>query len=319
MNAASHDAESAALRTLLRSFGQVVLQPNAFTGACLLAAWLVCDPRLACGASIGAIAANIGAVLAGYRENDTRAGLHGFNGALAGLAAYTLVADDATAAALAILAGISTAWLLQPWARWLRGHGLGAYSSPCLIVTWLWLPLAKGTPVASPVTHVATFLSLPAGILSGLAETGFASGAAAGLLMLTGIAASSRRHAIWALAGSAIAGGIHLLLGGSGASFSAGLAGFNGALTAIALAESSAGAALAGILLSVALQQIGAHFGLPVMTAPYVVATWSVQLSMRNLRRKSGIEDSDHGGAPVQNTVEAPTGTTVTATAARSG
>jgi urea transporter len=322
MNAASHDAESAALRTLLRSFGQIVLQPNAFTGACLLAAWLVCDPRLACAASIGAIAANIGAVLAGYRENDTRAGLHGFNGALAGLAAYTLAADDSTAAALAILAGISTAWLLQPWSRWLRGHGLGAYSSPCLIVTWLWLPLAKGVPAAPSVTravtHIAMLLSLPAGILSGLAQTGFASGAVAGLLVLAGIAASSRRHAIWALAGSAVAGGMHLLLGGSAASFNAGLAGFNGALTAIALADSSAGAALAGILLSVVLQQIATHFGLPVMTAPFVVATWGAQLSMRNLRRKASIDDPNRSGAPVQNIADAPTGTKATATAARS-
>ena len=49
------------LRTLLRSLGQIVLQPNAFTGACLLAAWLLCDPRLACAALMGAIAANVSA------------------------------------------------------------------------------------------------------------------------------------------------------------------------------------------------------------------------------------------------------------------
>jgi urea transporter len=277
MNAASNEAESAALRTLLRSFGQIVLQPNAFTGACLLAAWLVCDPRLACAALIGAIAANIGAVLAGYREDDTRDGLHGFNGALAGLAAYTFVADEATAAALAILAGISTAWLLQPWSRWLRARGLGVYSSPCLIVTWLWLPLVKAGSAASPAAHVAILAPFPSGVLAGLAQTGFACGAVSGLLVLTGIAASSRRHALWALAGSAIAGGAHTLLGANATAFDAGLMGFNGALTAIALAESAWGAVLGGILLSVVLQQLAGHFGLPVMTAPFVAATWTVR------------------------------------------
>lgn len=280
MHAASNHAESTALRTLLRSLGQIVLQPNAFTGACLLAAWLMCDPRLAGAALTGAIAANIGAVLAGYREDDTRDGLHGFNGALAGLAAYTFVANDATAAALAILAGFSTAWLLQPWSRWLRTLGLSAYSSPCLIVTWLWLPLVKGA-AAAPAAHVAMLAPLPAGVLSGLAQTGFAYGAVPGLLVLAGIAASSRRQAMWAVAGSAIGGGAHLLLGASPASFDAGLAGFNGALTAIALAENAWGAVLGGILLSVGLQQLAGWVGLPVMTAPFVVATWSVQWLIR--------------------------------------
>jgi urea transporter len=103
-----------------------------------------------------------------------------FNGALAGLAAYTFVADEATAAALAILAGISTAWLLQPWSRWLRARGLGVYSSPCLIVTWLWLPLVKAGSAASPVAHVAILAPFPCGVLAGLAQTGFACGAVSG-------------------------------------------------------------------------------------------------------------------------------------------
>lgn len=281
MHAASNQAESAALRTLLRSLGQVVLQPNAFTGACLLAAWLICDPRLTCAALTGAIAANIGALLAGYCEKDARDGLHGFNGALAGLAAYTLVPNEATSAALAILAGFSTAWLLQPWSRWLQARGLVVYSSPCLIVTWFWLPFVNGGRAAAPASHIAPLALLPAGALSGLAQAGFAYGALPGLLVLGGIAVSSRRHAMWALAGSVIGGGALLLLGASPASFDAGLCGFNGALTAIALAESTCGAVLCGILLSVGLQLLARQAGLPVMTAPFVLATWSVQRLMR--------------------------------------
>jgi urea transporter len=117
MHAAATEAQSAALRTLLRSLGQIVLQPNAFTGACLLAAWLLTDLRLACAALMGAVAANVSAVLAGHRDDDTRAGLHGFNGALAGLAAFSFSADPATAAAVAILAATGAAWLLEPWGR----------------------------------------------------------------------------------------------------------------------------------------------------------------------------------------------------------
>ena len=109
VHATTLDTDFTALRTLLRSFGQIVLQTNAITGGCLLVAWLVYDPRLACAASMGAVAANVSAMLAGYREDDTQVGLHGFNGALAGLAAFSFIADNATAAAVAILAATATA------------------------------------------------------------------------------------------------------------------------------------------------------------------------------------------------------------------
>ncbi|MFM0434566.1 urea transporter [Paraburkholderia aspalathi] len=279
MHAAATEAHSAALRTLLRSFGQIVLQPNAFTGACLLGAWLLYDPRLACAALIGAIAANVSAALAGYREHDTRAGLHGFNGALAGLAAFSFIADNATAAAVAILASTGTAWLLEPWSRWLRARGLGYFSSPCLIVTWLWLPLvtrvAQQASLATEPTLSAVQLS--SGLLAGFAQTGFASGALPGVLIWIGIAAASRRHALWALVGAGLANTMHLLLGASASSFDAGLLGFNGALTAIALADCGIAMALGGVVLSVVLQMAAAYYALPAMTAPFVLATWSMQ------------------------------------------
>lgn len=285
MHAAATDAQSAALRTLLRSLGQIVLQPNAFTGACLLAAWLLCDPRLACAALMGAVAANVSAVLSGQNEDDTRAGLHGFNGALAGLAAFNFIADNATAAAVAILAATATAWLLQPWSRWLFSRGLGVFSSPYLFVTWLWLPLvAHGAapPVSLAANSVFSIVRSGSGLFASFAQIGFASGAVAGVLVWIGIAASSWRHAWWALVGAGLACAVHLLLGAQTLdaqtnSFQAGLLGFNGALTAIALANRGAAQTFGGVLISVALQALAAYCGLPAMTAPFVLATWTVQ------------------------------------------
>jgi urea transporter len=279
MHAAATEAQSAALRTLLRSVGQIVLQPNAFTGACLLGAWLLDDPRLACAALMGAVAANVSAVLAGYREDDTRAGLHGFNGALAGLAAFSFIADNATAAAVAILAATATAWLLEPWSRMLRARGLGFFSSPCLIISWLWLPLVAANPQPASVAAMSASSALEwgGGLLAGFAQTGFASDALPGLLVLIGIAASSRKHALRALIGAGFASVAHLMLGATASSFDAGLLGFNGALTALALADCGVVTMLGGVALSVVLQAAAAHFGWPVMTAPFVLATWSVQ------------------------------------------
>ena len=287
MHAAATEAHSAVLRTLLRSLGQIVLQPNAFTGVCLLAAWLLYEPRLACAALIGALAANVSALIAGYREDDTRVGLHGFNGALAGLAAFSYIADNATAAAVTILAATATAWLLEPWSRWLRTRGLGFFSSPCLIVTWLWLPFVTSgaQPASVAACHMPGAAQLGSGLLAGFAQTGFASGALAGLLVLSGIAASSLRHALWSLAGAAFASAAHLLLGAGATSFDAGLLGFNGALSAIALADCGVAMTLAGVAVSVVVQSAALHYGLPAMAAPFVLATWSMQWLNRHVMR----------------------------------
>lgn len=294
MPAAATEAQSAALRTLLRSLGQIVLQPNAFTGACLLGAWLLSDPRLACAALTGATAANVSAVLAGYREDDTRAGLHGFNGALAGLAAFSFIADNATAAAVAILAGTGTAWLLEPWSRRLRSRGLGYFSSPCLIVTWLWLPLVARVVQPASLATESTFsaVQLSHGLFAGLAQTGFASGALPGFLILIGIAAASRRHALWVLAGAGLASAAHLLLGASASSFDAGLLGFNGALTAIALADCGMAITLGGIVISVVLQMAATYYALPAMTAPFVLASWCMQWLTGRFLRGTGMPEA---------------------------
>ncbi|MEM5435626.1 urea transporter [Paraburkholderia diazotrophica] len=306
MHAASHQEPFTALLTLLRSFGQIVLQRDARTGACVLAAWLVCDPRLACAALTGAIAANVGAVLRGYDPGETRDGLHGFNGALAALAAFAFIADDATATAIAILAAIAVAWLLGPWARLLRSRGLGYYSSPCLLVTWAWLPLVHGALAHAGISAGVEFcvgasasasananasasdavawMPFARALLAGIAQTSFASTASAGLLILAGIAVSSMRCAAFALAGAALATAAHSLIGVDAASLDAGLSGFNGALAALALADCGALAALVGVCVSVMLQQAAAFFCVPALTAPFVVATWTISRFMRDTR-----------------------------------
>ena len=225
------------------------------------------------------VSANISAVLAGHDEQDTRAGLHGFNGALAALAAFTFIADDATAAAIAILAATATAWMHDPWSRLLHRFHFCCYSSPYLIVTWAWLaPVGSaartGAPHGASATGVISSMDMLHGVFAGIAQTTFATGALPGMLIVAGIAASSRRHACWALTGTALATGGHLLAGATLSSLDAGLPGFNGALAALAVADCGAAAAVAAVALSVLLQQLASHLGWTCMTAPFVIAAW---------------------------------------------
>jgi urea transporter len=148
------------------------------------------------------------------------------------------------------------------------------------------LPPQSAPQIAAIIAPGCRAQCTPDGLLAGLAQTGFAAGAMAGMLVRGGIAASSCRRAAWALVGASLSSAAHLLFGASAASFGAGLLGFNGALTALALADTGWGAALGGILLAIALQQAAGHYGLPVMTAPFVAATWSAQTPAR--RRRHG-------------------------------
>ncbi|WP_408256684.1 urea transporter [Paraburkholderia caledonica] len=122
MHAAATEAHSAALRTLLPSLGQIVLQANAFTGACLVAGWLLCDPRLACAALIGAGLH----VLLGAGASSFDAGLLGFNGALTALALTGC-------GVLWMLGGVALSVALQAAAAHV---GFAALSAPFVAATW---------------------------------------------------------------------------------------------------------------------------------------------------------------------------------------
>ncbi|WP_323121176.1 urea transporter [Burkholderia alba] len=273
MTAAVPVTRPAELRTLLRGLGQIVLQANAATGACLLAALALANLRAAAAALMGAAAANIVGLLAGGDRDDARQGLHGFNGALAALAAVSFVRDASTAFGLALLAATAAGLLYGPFAGRLRRRALCCYSSPCLAATALWLPLVPAAPATggpAPWTLASGF----GGSVAALAQIAFARGVLSGALVLAGIAISSRRDALYALGGALAGSALLVAAGAGGAALHAGLLGFNGALTAIALAGYGLAIALPGVLAAALLQLLAMHAGVTSLTTPFVLATW---------------------------------------------
>lgn len=130
MHAAATETHSAALCTLLRSFGQSVLQPNAFTGAGLVAAWLLVDPRLACAAPIGAGLASAAHLLLGGGASSFDAGLLGFNVALT---AFALVDGGI----VSMLVGTAVSVVLQIMLQAVTAHfGGPTMTAPFVLATW---------------------------------------------------------------------------------------------------------------------------------------------------------------------------------------
>ncbi|WP_322024181.1 urea transporter [Burkholderia sp. BCC1977] len=272
------------LRILLRGIGQIVLQANAFTGAMLIAALALTDLRLACAALVGAAAANLTAVLTGALRHDVEQGLHGFNGALAALVAVLFAPAPPAALVLVPLAAIGAALVQRamrtPLAKWRQCP----YSSPCLAATALWLPFVAAQHASGAATSAAlTLSSVPAALLSGVAQTTFAQGAWAGTLIVAGIATASRRAAAFALGGAIVSTVLLVALGTGGAAFTDGLLGFNGALAALALMSRGTRAALAAAALAALIQWLAMQAGIPALTAPFALASWITVAVARRL------------------------------------
>nr|WP_223964743.1 urea transporter [Burkholderia diffusa] len=263
------------LRTLLRGIGQIVLQANAVTGALLLAALALTDLRLASAALVGSAAASMTAVLTDTERRDVEQGLHGFNGALAALIAVLFAPSSLAAIALVPAVSIGAALVQRamrvPLARWRQCP----YSSPCLVITALWLPFVASQH-ASDATAGAppTLPSIADALLSGIAQTTFAQGPWAGMLIVAGLAVASRRAAAFALGGAIVSTVLLVASGANGTSFADGLLGFNGALAALALMSRGPRAAFAAAALAALLQWLATRAGLPAFTAPFALASW---------------------------------------------
>ncbi|MGS0896413.1 urea transporter [Burkholderia stagnalis] len=262
------------LRMLLRGIGQIVLQANALTGALLLAALALTDPRLASAALLGSAAASMTAVLTDAERRDVEQGLHGFNGALAALIAVVFAPDPHIALRLTPLAAIGAALVQRamraPLARWRQCP----YSGPCLVVTALWLPFVAPHHADGAAGAAPTLASAAAALLAGVAQTTFAHGAWAGALIVAGLAVASRRAAAFALGGALASTALLIALGADRALFANGLLGFNGALAALALMPRGARAALAAAVLAALIQSLAMRTGIAVLTAPFALASW---------------------------------------------
>ncbi|MET3620337.1 urea transporter [Burkholderia ambifaria] len=262
------------LRILLRSIGQIVLQANAFTGAMLVAALALTDLRLACAALVGAAAANVTAVLTGAERRAVEQGLHGFNGALAALVAVVF-APAPLALVLGPLAAIGAALVQRAMRTLLAKWRQCPYSSPCLAATALWLPFVAMQHASGAATDAApTLSSVAAALLSGVAQTAFAQGAWAGMLIVAGIAIASRRAAAFALGGAIVSTVLLVALGAGDTAFTDGLLGFNGALAALALMSRGTRAAVAAAALAALIQWLAMRADVPALTAPFALASW---------------------------------------------
>lgn len=266
------DAE---IRAFLRGIGQVMLQPNALTGALFLLGIAINSVLLAAGAVSGSLIGYLTGKILRVGASALHDGLYGFNGALVGIAVWVFFSPSVGSTVLLVAGSAFSSLLLYATLRWLPR--LPPYTMPFIAATWLILALAHTMPLVA-----ASNPSLPSQnpvlvALIGIGQVMFQENWLSGLLFLLGLAVHDRQAAAWALIGSALGYVTALALGFPDFSLLAGLYSFNGALTGIALAgryNSNAALALTGIVLSTLLIRAFQLADLPALTAPFVLATW---------------------------------------------
>lgn len=266
-------------------------QENALTGICFLIGIALSSPLMAAGALGGSIIGTITARLLRFDRSELEAGIYGFNATLVGIAVFFFFRPEALPIGLMVLGcGVSTVvtWLMR------RYLPFPTYTTPFIVTTWAiyFLGLALGAPQTGPGIPVGS-ASWVVAVADGIGQVMFQASVWTGGFFLLGIALNDWRHALWVLTGAVIGvlvadyeveAAVHsvdperLIRQVMIEKISLGLYGYNATLTAVALYlwRRSLIPPILGILISVPLSEAFPWLGLPELTAPFVLATWSV-------------------------------------------
>ncbi|WGV98576.1 urea transporter [Vibrio sp. YMD68] len=292
---------------LLRGMGQVTFQENAVTGVFVAMAVSFHSLPLFSAMFAGLwVSTWVGKKVCGNKQEVTR-GLYGYNGALVGLAFYTLFQPIPLFwMTLSIFVASAICSVIQ--SRW--RSSLPIFTVPFLLVTLLFtllfilvegsfnLPFSKVetlTSLHNATQRTITILDGFQGTLSGVGQILFLQPLMPSVLILIGIACSSRSTALWACVGSACGMMFAVAINLPDSLSIQGLCGFSASLTAIALSQRhepsqrhelsqsrsslradilAKGRIMTGVILAASLSVFSYWLGVVTLTLPFVLSCW---------------------------------------------
>ncbi len=281
---------------VLDAYGALFLAQRRWVGALVLAATM-CDPAtgiMGLVAGISAIAAHAALRLPALPgETDV------LNAIYAGLALGAFNGIDPHVVVLAAFGGalavpLGTA-LRQILSGPLGARGLPLLGAPFLCTAWTLLASAESLGLPLRWVWPAWPTWFPAGIASISSNVGalfYVAHPLAGLLILAALLLASRALALLALGGSLLAHGLVISASATPAPGLVLLAAFNGALVAIFIGGVlsaptfrtlvvAAGGVVVASALSAAMLALSAPFGIPPLSAPFVLTVWLAHAALR--------------------------------------
>jgi urea transporter len=290
---------------ILRGIGQVMFQDNPVSGLFFFLAigwgsYAASVPQVAIGGLLGIVVATIMAWWLRVDRATLGAGLYGFNAYLVGIALPTFLTVSpllwvyiVLGAMVSVVATLAATNLMKTWS-------VSALTAPFILVTWLLLlsshafsgllgeslpAIGQVVPIPAEAANPLAIVDFLEGMLISISQIFLKGDGPAALLILTGLAVGSMAAAVFALAAALISVIVAHLLGAESQIITAGLAGFNPILTAIALGtvfyrpglRVTLYALLATVLTVIvqgAMVSLLTPFGIPALTAAFVLVTW---------------------------------------------
>ncbi len=289
----------------LRGIGQVMFQDNPLSGLLFFIAmgwgsYVAGTPQVAIGGVVAIVAAKLAAMWLRVEAADLGAGLYGFNAYLIGLALPTFLAPSPLLWGYIVLGGIVSVPATIGIANVCKSWGVATLTAPFVLVTWLLLLgthafgaiEGSGLPMSDVIKPIDAAAANPLemkgfieGVVKSISQVFLSESILAALLLLAGLAVNSIPAAVLAVAGAMVAVLTAHVLGAESNLITGGLLGFSPVLTAIALgavfykpcAKVALYALVATIFTVVAQSAMNAlftPFGIPALTAPFVLVTW---------------------------------------------
>ncbi len=298
----------------LRGIGQVMFQDNPLSGLLFFVAigwgsFVAGMPGVAAGGLVALLAGTLTAQWLRVDPAGLAAGLYGYNAYLVGLALGTFLAVTplwwiyvALGGAVSVVASLGTAHVFRTW-------GVAALTAPFVLTTWLLLLATyafaalegSGLPMSTEIVPLDPAAANPLafgdfvqGVLKSISQVFLKASIVSALLLLAGLAVSSRAAALFAIVGAVVAVVVGHALGAESDLVTGGLMGFSPVLTAIALGAVfntpsprvtvyALVATVFTVIVQGAMNAAVAPFGIPSLTAPFVLVSWLFLLPRQNL------------------------------------
>ena len=292
--------------TVLRGLGQVMLQNNSYAGLLFLVGIACNSPVFAAAALLGTLASTLAAIGLGADRQDLRNGLFGFNGGLVGIALLCFLQPTPLVWSCVVIAAAASSLIMAAMMTALAAARLPALTAP-FVLTSLCVLLASARfgrlqasdllptadlPKGAVIDGAVTASTLGEGLLTGVGQVFLQDNMLTGALFILGLFVASRRACLAAVAGSFSGMLVAWAMGADEPAIRAGLFGYNSVLVAIALS----GAFLAPSRIAIACGVFAAFatpfvtaataaalepVGLPALTLPFLLATWTALLASR--------------------------------------
>ncbi|MCM8594100.1 urea transporter [Accumulibacter sp.] len=281
---------------LLDAYGALFLAKRRLIGTLVLAATL-CDPATGSAGLIAGLAAMLARAVLRLPALPGEADV--LNAIYAGLALGAFYAGEPRVLLLAALGGALAiplgSALRQIFAGPLGARGLPLLGAPFLVTAWTLLAVAKGLSIPMRWQWASWPEGIPLAMASALSNVGalfYVAHPVAGALVLIALLMASRALALLALGGSVLAHVLIVLAVDVPPDGLLLLAAFNGALVAIFLGGVLSAPTLRTLLvagsgvvvasaLSAAMLALTAPFGIPALSAPFLLTVWLAHAALR--------------------------------------